>query len=135
MTKLAAIRGIHMNENGICNIVTGCAIEVQKHLGPGLPKSVYLDALERELAQSDVTVKKNITVPVVYKGELVGEAFSLDLLVDSKIVVACKLDKRYDDLYDREMLAYLRLSGNKMGIIINFGETDINKGAKIIEVG
>ena len=122
-----------MNENGLCNIITGCAIEVQKHLGPGLPKTVYLDALEYELAQSDVTVKKNIAVPIVYKGEVVGQPFSLDLLVDTKIVVACKLDKRFDDLYEREMLAYLRVSGNKIGLIINFSDTDINRSAKIIE--
>ena len=62
-----------MNENGLCNIIVGCAIEVQKHLGPGLPKSVYLDALERELAQSDVTAKKHVAVPVVYKGAKIIE--------------------------------------------------------------
>jgi GxxExxY protein len=118
-----------MTENEISGVVVQAAIEVHRTLGgPGLLESVYEEALAWELGQRGLSVERQKLVPVQYKGATLSTPFRLDLLVGEKVVVECKAMAEYNPIAEAQTLTYLRLTGHKLGLVINFGERLVKDG-------
>jgi len=118
-----------MNENEISRIIVLAAIEVHRTLGgPGLLESVYEEALVWELRHQGLTVERQKSVPIVYKGHTLATSLRLDLLVNGLVIVECKATTQYNSVFEAQLLTYLRLTGLKLGLVINFGERLVKDG-------
>ena len=118
-----------MNENDISKIIVDCAIEVHRVLGgPGLLESVYEEALVFELEQRGLNVQRQVFVPIIYKGNTLSSPLRMDVMIDNKVIVECKALITYNTIFETQLLTYLRLTGRKLGLVINFGETLVSKG-------
>jgi len=118
-----------MHENDISRIILDAAIEVHRTLGgPGLLESVYEEALAWELHHRGLHVERQKPVPVVYKGHTLSNPLRLDLLVEDKVIVECKATSDYNRIFEVQTLTYLRLTGLKLGLVINFGERLVKNG-------
>jgi len=98
--------------------------------GPGLLESVYEEALACELIHRGLRVERQKPVPLTYKDQLLTTPLRLDLLVEGKVIVECKATTEYNDIFEVQTLTYLRLTGLKLGLIINFGAKRIIDGYK-----
>ena len=118
-----------MTENEVSRVVYECAIEVHRTLGgPGLLEGVYEEALAWELAQRGLKVERQVQVPIKYKGHGLGAPMRLDLLVEGMVVVECKATAEYNPIFESQVLTYLRMTGLKLGMVINFGEKFVKDG-------
>jgi len=118
-----------VDENQISAVIVDAALEVHRTLGgPGLLESVYRDALIWEVRQRNVLVESEKKVPVLYKGHVVGNPLQLDLLVGGLVIVECKATIQYNTIFESQLLTYLRLTGLKLGLVINFGERKVKYG-------
>ncbi|NVN93112.1 MAG: GxxExxY protein [Desulfuromonadales bacterium] len=118
-----------MDENEISRIIVDSAIEVHRVLGgPGLLESVYEEALVYELNQRGLSLKRQVSVPLIYKGNSLSTPLRLDLFVADKVIVECKSMTTYNTIFECQLLTYLRLTGLKLGLVINFGEKLVSKG-------
>lgn len=116
-------------ENDIARVVVTCAIEVHRTLGgPGLLESVYEEALVFELQQAGWTVDRQVPVPINYKGQFLATPLRLDLLVGGLLLVDNKAVREWNPVFAAQMLTYLRLTGLKPGLVINFGERYVKDG-------
>jgi len=113
--------------NDISYKIIGCAIEVHKHLGPGLLESVYETCFINELKDSGLHVKSQIYVPVLYKGKDLGGSLKLDLLVSDLIIIEEKAVELMNPLYEAQLLSYLKLTGKPKGLLINFNCKNITE--------
>ena len=107
--------------------IIGCAIEVHKHLGPGLLESVYEPCFIDELTKAGLFVKSQIIVPVYYKGKDLGGSLKLDLLINDLIIVEEKAVEQMLPLYEAQLLSYLKLTGKPKGLLINFNCENIKE--------
>ncbi len=122
-----------MEDNDIGKEVLDAAITVHRTLGgPGLLESVYQDALAYELAQRGFKVEKEVHVPVVYKGVVVGDPLRIDLLVEGRVVVECKATDKDNPILAIQTLTYLRLMNLHLGLLVNFGKETLISGFKRI---
>ena len=122
-----------MEENDISKEVLDAAITVHRTLGgPGLLESVYQDALAYELTQRGLRVEKEVHVPVVYKGVVVGDPLRIDLLVEGRVVVECKATEKDNPIFAIQTLTYLRLMNLHLGLLVNFGKETLISGFKRI---
>ncbi len=118
-----------MNENEISRVIVDSTIEVHKTLGgPGLLESIYRDALCFELRKRGLEVEKEKLVPVQYKGEVISTPLRLDLLVNKLVIVECKAVITYNPIFESQTLTYLRMTGLKLGLVINFGQRLVKHG-------
>ena len=118
-----------MTENEISRYIYECAIESHRTLGgPGLLESVYEEALAWELTEKGLDVKRQITLPIPYKGQNLATPLKMDLLVNEKVIVECKATTKYNEIFVAQTLTYLRLTGLKLGLVINFGEKLVKRG-------
>lgn len=115
--------------NQVTSQVIGAAIEVHRCLGPGLLESVYEEALAIELDLREITYIRQVPVPLVYKGHEIG-VYRLDLLVADSVVVEIKSVERQDPLFEAQLLTYLRLTGKRVGLLINFNTHLLKHGVK-----
>ena len=108
-----------------------CAVEVHRTLGgPGLLEQVYEEALAWELAESGLNVDRQVAVPLSYKGRNLSAPLRIDLIVGGKVIIECKATARYNDFFAAQTLTYLRLTGLKLGLVINFGERQVSNGVR-----
>jgi len=118
-----------MTENEISRIIIECAIDVHRTLGgPGLLETVYEEALAWELKQRDLKVQRQVQLPIRYKGQTLASPLKIDLMVAGLVLVECKAVLQYDDVFQAQLLTYLRLTGLKLGLVINFGEKLVKDG-------
>lgn len=113
--------------NDIAYKIVGCAIEVHKHLGPGLLESVYEKCMIEELISAGLKVQSQLYVPINYKGKELGNDLKLDLLVEDLIIVEDKAVETMIPLYTAQLLTYLKLTGKPKGLLINFNCENITK--------
>ncbi len=106
--------------NDISYKIIGCAIEVHKHIGPGLLESVYESCFLDELRSHGLIVQSQIHVPVLYKGKDLGGSLKLDVLVNNIIIVELKAVEQMIPLYKAQLLSYLKLTEKPKGLLINF---------------
>lgn len=119
-----------MIENEISEKIIGCSIEVHKLLGPGLLESAYLECLFYELQKSGLKVEKQKPLPLVYKEVKLEAGYRLDLIVENKVVVEIKSVDCLNDIHIAQVLTYLKLSGCKVGLLMNFNVLRIVDGLK-----
>lgn len=100
--------------------IIGSAIEVSKHLGPGLLESVYEICFIEEMRQQGLDIKSQIYVPVIYKDVNLGKKLKIDLLIDDAIIVEIKAVEVMIPLYKAQLLSYLKLANKPKGLLINF---------------
>ncbi len=125
-----------MTENEISRHVYGAAIEVHKVLGgPGLLESIYEESLAYELTLRGLKVERQKRVPVNYKGHKIKEPLRLDLLVVDKVIVDTKATEKNIPIYGVQVLTYLRLTGLRLGMVVNFGYPLVTKGIQRIVNG
>jgi len=105
----------------ITHQIIGAAFEVWKVLGHGFLEKVYENALAEELLRRGLSVQPQFPIDVYYKGILVGK-YSGDLLVEGKVIVEIKAEKVYNPQHEAQLLNYLRATGIKVGLILNFGQ-------------
>jgi len=118
-----------MDEDEVSYKVIGAAIEVHKTLGgPGLLEGVYESCLCHELKLRDLKIEKQVRVPVTYKGEEVREPLVIDILVEDKIIIEVKATEKESPIHEVQLLTYLRLTGKKLGLLINFGRKSVKEG-------
>ena len=119
-----------MTDNDITHEIIGAAIEVHKRLGPGLLESAYEECFAHELRLRNLRVDRQVGVPVVYKETKLECGYRIDLLVESKIVVELKSVEGLAPIHEAIILTYLRLSGHKIGLLINFNVTILKDGVR-----
>ena len=118
-----------MDENQLSQIIVDAAIEVHRTLGgPGLLESIYRDALALEIQSRGPAVEREKLVPVTYKGKIISTPLRLDLLVGKLVIVECKAVMDYNPIFESQVLTYLRLTGLKLGLVINFGQRLVKHG-------
>ncbi|MHC4287857.1 MAG: GxxExxY protein [Planctomycetota bacterium] len=118
-----------MTENEISRDIYECAIESHRTLGgPGLLESVYEEALAWELTKKGLHIKRQIALPIPYKGRILAAPLKIDLVVNDKVIVECKATTTYNKIFEAQTLTYLRLTGLKLGLVINFGEKLVKAG-------
>ena len=110
--------------------VIGCAIEVHRHLGPGLLEATYQQCLARELCLSDIDFKLEHPLPVDYKGVHLDCGYRLDVLVQNQIILELKSVEQIRSIHEAQLLTYLKLSGLKQGYLINFNVTLLKDGLR-----
>ena len=120
---------LHLPENRVSKVIVDAAIEVHQHFGgPGLLESIYEEALAYELADRGLSVKRQLAVPIIYKGHRIASDLRLDLLVEDLVVVECKSVAEYNPVFDAQALTYLRLLDLRLALVINFGARRVIKG-------
>ena len=110
-----------------------CAIEVHRHLGPGLLESVYESALCVELNSAGLSFVRQVGVPVLYKGELIAE-HRPDLVVSDRVIVEVKSVERFNPVFLAQMLTYLRITGLRVGLILNFNRAVMVDGVRRVSL-
>ena len=121
--------------NQTTEAIIGAAIEVHKHLGPGLLESAYEECLCHELNLRDIPFQRQIPLPVVYKGTKLDCGYRIDLLVKNEVVVELKAIEGILPIPEAQTLTYMRLGGWKAGLIINFNVPIVVKGIKRLVLG
>jgi len=117
-----------MKENEIGTIIVDCAVELHRNLGPGLLETVYEATLARALERRGVTVERQVGVAIEYQGESFDEGFRADLIVGKLVIVELKSVERVNPAHKKQLLTYLRLTGLKLGYLLNFGESLMRDG-------
>ena len=115
--------------NQLTERIIGCAIEVHRNLGPGLLESTYDEALCIEFDQSGINYQRQLPFPILYKGKTIGE-YRLDLLVQDAVIVEIKSVNRIDSVFEAQVLTYLKATGKKVGLLINFNSRLLHEGIK-----
>lgn len=110
--------------------VIGAAIEVHRELGPGLLESAYQACLARELSLRNIGFEQQKALPVSYKGEAIDCGYRLDFVVDDKLVIELKAVEALHDVHDAQLLTYLKLTGCKVGLLINFNVAVLKNGIR-----
>ncbi len=106
------------------------AIEVHKILGPGLLESAYEECLVYELIKMDLSIKQQLMIPIKYKDIKLKTKYRLDLLVENKVITELKSVEKLTLVHEAQLITYLKLSGYRIGFLINFNVTLIKNGIK-----
>ena len=122
-------------ENEITEAVIGAAIEVHRHLGPGLLESAYEQCLCYELNRSGLAFECQVHLPVDYKGLRLDCGYRLDLLVEGAVIVEIKAVEELVPIHEAQLLTYLRASQKTVGLLINFNVAMLRDGLKRIVNG
>ncbi len=118
-----------MTENEIARIIVDAAIEVHRELGgPGLREDVYEEALAEEMGLRGLKVERQLPVRINYKGRILSKPLRLDMKVESLVLVDNKAVAEWNPIFEAQMQTYLRLTGLKLGLVINFGERLVKNG-------
>ncbi len=117
-----------MNENEISHQIIGAALEVHKALGPGILESAYEATLSYELTLRGLFVRTQVPIPLIYKEVRQDVGFRIDMLVEHKVIVEIKSVEYLNPVVQAQVMTYLRLSGLKLGLLINFNSVLLKDG-------
>ncbi|MBP8114874.1 MAG: GxxExxY protein [Chitinophagaceae bacterium] len=123
-----------MELNDLTYIFRGAIFKVHSTLGPGLLESVYEAALAYELVESNLSIQTQIGVPVQYNDVKLELGFRLDILVEDKIIVEIKSVETLHDVHKKQLLTYLKLTGMKIGILVNFNVATLTDKQSLIRI-
>ena len=124
-----------MTENKNGTIVVACAVQLHKELGPGLLESVYEVLLANELRRSGLQVDRQVNIPISFHGTTFDEGFRADLIVEGKVILELKSIEAVSKAHKKQVLTYLKLTGIKLGYLLNFGEALMKDGISRIVNG
>ncbi|MBP9581690.1 MAG: GxxExxY protein [Ignavibacteriaceae bacterium] len=119
-----------MTVDELSNIVIGLAIKVHRNLGPGLLESSYKECLFYEIMKAGLYVEKEKPMPLIYEDVKLDIGYRLDLIVENKLVIEIKSVEALNDVHLAQILTYLKLSGCKLGLLINFNVKLLKDGIK-----
>ena len=114
-----------MHENEISYIIRSCVFKVFNSLGPGLLESAYVAALVYEIEEAGLKTRTQVPLPMVYKSTATEVGYRMDILVESKVIVEVKSVETLVDVHHKQLITYLKLSGLKLGLLVNFNTTNI----------
>ncbi|CAA7616746.1 GxxExxY protein [Magnetospirillum sp. UT-4] len=117
-------------KDGLSRRVIGLAMEVHRVVGPGLLESAYEECLCRELELATIPFARQVPVSLDYKGASLTSAYRLDLVVDGRLVVEVKAVERLLPIHEAQLLTYLRLTGIRIGLLMNFNSTVLKDGLR-----
>ncbi|WP_025321174.1 GxxExxY protein [Deferrisoma camini] len=115
-------------ENEIAKVILDSAFRVHRALGPGLLESVYELALAHELQKRELRVARQVPVPIEYDGLTFDQGFRADLIVEDRVIVELKSVETVQPVHKKQLLTHLKLSGCRLGLLINFGEALLKDG-------
>jgi len=118
--------------NNLTEQIIGAAIEVHKELGPGLHESTYERCLIHELQLKGIKAERQKKQPINYKGLEIDEGYRIDILVENEVILELKVVDRLNNVHTAQLLTYLKLSGCKLGYLINFNTELLKNGLKRI---
>lgn len=110
--------------------VIGLAIEVHRHTGPGLLESVYEQCLCVELERAGIPFARQVAIPMLYKGERVGDGFKADVAVDKRLILEIKSVATILAVHEMQLRTYLRMSGIRVGLLLNFNAPRLMDGLR-----
>lgn len=117
-----------MTENEVAAQVVDAAYKVHTNLGPGLLESVYEAVLSYELTERGLNVERQKAIPIVYESVHLDEGFRADIIVEDKVIIELKSVETVALVHKKQLLTYIRLSGKRLGLLINFGDRLIKDG-------
>ena len=121
-----------MTENEIAKIIVDLSYKIHTKLGPGLLESVYEEILYYELTQTGLNTERQKPLPVIWENIKMNDGFRADLVVENKVIIELKSVDIITPLYPKKLLTYLRVSGLKLGLLINFNTALIKDGIQRI---
>ena len=119
-------------ENSVTNAIIGAAIEVHRHLGPGLLESAYEQCMCYELNQMGIEFRRQVRLPIHYRAIKLDCGYKMDLVVEGCVIVEIKSVDDLHPIHEAQLLTYLKASGNRVGLLINFNVTALKHGLKRI---
>lgn len=115
--------------NRLSGILLDAAMEVHRVLGgPGLLESIYEEAFVHEMRIRGLSVERQVSIPVSYKGQAIKHPLVLDLMVENSIILEIKSVEKFNPIFAAQLLTYLRLTQRPLGLVINFGERYLKNG-------
>jgi GxxExxY protein len=131
-----SLAGVSVNENRdqLTQAIIGAAITVHRHLGPGLLESTYQACLAYELRERGLHVKNQLELPVVYKNVRLECGYRIDLLVEDAVIVELKAVDQLLPIHEAQLISYLKLSNQRVGLLINFNVKLLTEGVKRLVV-
>lgn len=117
-----------MTENEIGKIVVDCAVQLHIELGPGLLESVYEVLLAHMLKERGLSIERQVPVPIKFHDILFEEGFRADIIVEGKVILELKSVDHTNNAHKKQVLTYLKLTGMKLGYLLNFGEELMKDG-------
>ncbi|MDR1491410.1 MAG: GxxExxY protein [Planctomycetaceae bacterium] len=121
-----------MTENEIGKIVVDACYHIHRELGPGLLEKVYEIILADRLRSKRLSVQRQVVVPIVFDGKQFEEGFAADIIVENKVILELKSIETVHPVHKKQLLTYLRLTGMKLGYLLNFGEELMKTGVSRI---
>jgi GxxExxY protein len=110
--------------------IIGAALEVHKHWGPGLLEEIYERSLGRELILREIPFERQVRIPLLYKDENVGDNLRIDMIVADQVIVEIKAVEALNEIHSAQLLTYLKLTGKRVGLLINFNEVVLSRGVR-----
>jgi GxxExxY protein len=117
-----------MSENEISRIIVDISYKIHTQLGPGLLESVYETILDYELTSRGLSVERQKALPVIWNGTKMDIGFRADLIVENKVIIEVKSVEQIAQVHPKQVLTYLKITGLKLGLLINFNEPLIKTG-------
>ena len=114
-----------MTENEITYKIRGAIFKVYNALGPGLLESAYEAVLSYELTQMGLNIKTQVSLPLIYNDIKLDVGYRLDILVEDKVIIEVKSVENLIEVHHKQLITYLKLSGKKLGLLVNFNTNDI----------
>jgi GxxExxY protein len=119
-----------VDENECSKLIIGAAIEVHRHLGPGLLEAAYEVALVHELGLQGLRLPRQLVLPISYKGIELKDAYRIDLLVEGIVIVEVKAIDHLAAIHEAQLLTYLRFAGKRLGMLLNFNSAAMRTGIR-----
>lgn len=116
-----------MAENDISYLIRGAIFKVYNALGPGLYESAYEAVLVHEIKKLNLVTQQQVQLPLVYEGVSMEVGYRIDIWVENKVIIEVKSVENLLEVHHKQLLTYLKLSGMKLGILVNFNSSDISK--------
>jgi GxxExxY protein len=123
-----------MEINQITEKIIGCAIEVHKHLGPGLLESAYEECLVFELQNAGLNLERQKPVPIIYKEIKLDCGYRVDILVENSVIIELKSVDSLNPVHEAQILTYMRFSKKEVGLLINFNVVLLKQGLKRFKI-
>jgi len=117
-----------MNENALSSTIVNCCYHIHKKLGPGLLESVYEEVLCYELLEAGLSYTRQTNIPVYYNELILEIGFRADIIVENKVIIELKSVESIAPVHKKQLLTYLKLTGLKLGLLVNFNEALIKDG-------
>lgn len=117
-----------MNENQVARLIVDAAYHIHREIGPGLLESVYERILVHEIRSRGLEVARQVMVPIHYRGQQFDEGFRADLIVNDAVIVELKSTEINHPIHAKQLRTYLKLTGRRLGLVVNFGSELIKNG-------